>query len=157
MHKAKSSRGHHSVTQLFAHLVFVTKGRVGFLDPQRKDDVEKQFAEDCRQISERHCHLVAFGMEEDHVHLVIRYPPKVSISQLVKHLKGRSSQTGLPGASKKGSALWSSGYFAKSVSDQAMDETAGYARNQGMPEKQSKRTSRPVAKVVHAKPQHASG
>ena len=98
-----------------------------------------------------------FGMEKDHVHLVIRYPPKVSISQLVKHLKGRSSQTGLPGASKKGSALWSSGYFAKSVSDQAMDETAGYARNQGMPEKQSKRTSRPVAKVVHAKPQHASG
>jgi putative transposase len=36
--------------------------------------------------------LVEFDGEVDHVHLLINYPPKVSISKLVNSLKGVSSR-----------------------------------------------------------------
>ena len=36
--------------------------------------------------------LVEFDGEDDHVHLLINYPPKVAISTLVNSLKGVSSR-----------------------------------------------------------------
>ena len=37
-------------------------------------------------------HLAEFNGEEDHVHLLVNYPPKVSLSRLVNSLKGVSSR-----------------------------------------------------------------
>lgn len=50
-----------------------------------------------RQIFESLCtdfeaQLVEFDGENDHVHLLVNYPPKVSISKLVNSLKGVSSR-----------------------------------------------------------------
>ena len=36
--------------------------------------------------------LEEFGGEDDHVHLLVNYPPKVSVSALVNSLKGVSSR-----------------------------------------------------------------
>ncbi len=36
--------------------------------------------------------LIEFDGEENHVHLLINYPPKISISKLVNSLKGISSR-----------------------------------------------------------------
>ncbi len=36
--------------------------------------------------------LIEFNWEDDHVHLLINYPPKVAISNLVNSLKGVSSR-----------------------------------------------------------------
>jgi putative transposase len=36
--------------------------------------------------------LVAFEGEDDHVHLLVNYPPKVAVSALVNSLKGVSSR-----------------------------------------------------------------
>ncbi len=154
MRKIVSARSHHNVTQLYVHLVFVTRWRQKILNSAEKVNIRDQFAADCHDLSARHCHLVEFGMEEDHVHLVVRYPPSISISQLVKHLKGRSSQKGLPGTSTRGSALWSAGYFAKSVSDKSMAGTVEYAREQG---ELKKAVRPPVAseQVDRAESQHA--
>ena len=35
--------------------------------------------------------LVEFDGEDDHVHLLVNYPPKIAISKLVNSLKGTSS------------------------------------------------------------------
>ena len=35
--------------------------------------------------------LVEFDGEDDHVHLLVNYPPKVAVSKLVNSLKGISS------------------------------------------------------------------
>lgn len=152
MRHLRAVRGHHNITQLYAHLVFVTKGRKKVLDPDKKDKVEDVFGEHCRVLglrstadpdrAERLCCLIAFGMEEDHVHLVVRYPPTVSISQLVKHLKGRSSRYGLPGVEGKQGALWASGYFAKSLSDDGVGSAVGYAKKQGTPDHTKSREER---------------
>jgi len=57
--------------------------------------------------------------EADHVHLLVRYPPKVAISTLVNSLKGVSSRLlrkERPDIARKywRGALWSPSYFAAS-------------------------------------------
>jgi hypothetical protein len=60
--------------------------------------------------------LVEFNGEDDHVHLLVNYPPKVAISKLVNSLKGVSGhlirKKGYPTISNKlwGNALWSPSY-----------------------------------------------
>ena len=64
--------------------------------------------------------LVEFDGEDDHIHLLVNYPPKVSVSELVNSLKGVSSRmirkNNYPSIRKKlwGGALWSPRYFAGS-------------------------------------------
>lgn len=64
--------------------------------------------------------LVEFDGEDDPVHLLVNYPPKVAVSALVNSLKGVSSrmirQKDYPSIGKKlwGGALWSPSYFAGS-------------------------------------------
>src|SRR6202163_875199 len=61
-----------------------------------------------------------FDGEDDHVHLLVNYPPKVSVSSLVNSLKGVSSRMirkkNYPTIRRKlwGGALWSPSYFAGS-------------------------------------------
>jgi putative transposase len=64
--------------------------------------------------------LAEFDGEDDHVHLLVNYPPKVSVSMLVNSLKGVSSRMirkkNYPNNTKKlwGGALWSPSYLAGS-------------------------------------------
>jgi putative transposase len=63
--------------------------------------------------------LVEFDREKNHVHLLVNYPPKVSVSRMVNSLKGVSSRLlkkqhpELHKSYWKG-ALWSPSYFAGS-------------------------------------------
>ena len=46
------------------------------------------------------CELAEFNGEANHVHLLVRFPPKVALSRLVNSLKGVSSRraaAGVPG------------------------------------------------------------
>ncbi len=63
--------------------------------------------------------LKEFNGEEDHVHLLVEYPPTVCISKLVNSLKGVSSRKlkqQFPEIKKYywKNALWSPSYFAGS-------------------------------------------
>jgi putative transposase len=63
--------------------------------------------------------LVEFDGEDDHVHLMVSYPPKVAISKLVNSLKGVSSRLlrrDFPALASKywKGILWSPSYFAAS-------------------------------------------
>ena len=51
----------------------------------------------CEQVMAQVCAdfdatLAEFNGEQDHVHLLVRYPPKVALSHLVNSLKGVSSR-----------------------------------------------------------------
>ena len=51
----------------------------------------------CEQIMAEACAdfdatLAEFNREQDHVHLLVQYPPKVALSHLVNSLKGASSR-----------------------------------------------------------------
>lgn len=102
---------------MHAHLVFVTKYRRGVFTKEILDDLRPMFASVCADFK---AELVEFDGEDDHVHLLVNYPPKVAISKLVNSLKGVSSflirKKNYPSIKKKlwGGALWSPSYFAAS-------------------------------------------
>ena len=81
--------GRHCVFHLHVHLVFVTKYRYGVFTREILDDLKEIFSSVC---SDFEAELVEFDGEEDHVHLLVVYPPKVAISSLVNSLKGVSSR-----------------------------------------------------------------
>lgn len=80
--------GRHCVFMMHVHLVFVTKYRRGVFTKEILDDLRSIFAKVC---SDFEAELVEFDGEDDHVHLLVNYPPKMAVSKLVNSLKGVSS------------------------------------------------------------------
>ena len=109
--------GRHCVFNMHVHLVFVTKYRRGVFTKEILDDLKNIFSKVCADFESE---LVEFDGEEDHVHLLINYPPKVAITSLVNSLKGVSSrmirEKHYPTIRKNlwGNHLWSPSYFAGS-------------------------------------------
>ena len=130
-------RGRHVVYNLHVHLVFVPK--------YRRKVFTKEILDDMRGILESVCtdfeaQLVEFEGEDDHVHLLVNYPPKVSISKLVNSLKGVSSrmirQKNYPSMKQKlwGGALWSPSYFAGSCGGAPIEIIRQYIEQQKTPD-----------------------
>jgi putative transposase len=107
----------HSVSKLVCHLVFVTKYRRKIFDDTAIKWLQGHFAKVCTTLG---CQLLACDGERDHIHLMVEYPPKLSISVLVNALKGTSSRLlrqerpDIAHRYWKG-ILWSPSYFAASA------------------------------------------
>jgi putative transposase len=106
--------GRHCVFNLHVHLVFVTKYRRDVFTQTMLDDLQIIFERVCLDFESE---LIEFNGEDDHVYLLVNYPPKVAVSSLVNSLKGASSRVlrqQHPEIKKKlwGNALWSPSYFA---------------------------------------------
>ena len=80
-----------------------------------------------------------FNGEQDHVHLLITYPPKVALSKLVNSLKGVSSRKmkhyhpELIKPAYMKDALWSPSYFAGSVGGAPLEVLKQYIEQQDRP------------------------
>ena len=107
----------HCSYNLHVHLVFVTKYRRKVFTAQIINELKTIFETVCLQFN---AELIEFDGEEEHVHLLILYPPKLSIANLVFKLKGTSSviirNRNYPSVKSQlwGKALWSPSYFASS-------------------------------------------
>ena len=129
-------RGRSVVYEIHVHLVFVAK--------YRKDVFSKIVLNDLKEIFEQVCEdfeatLIEFDGEKDHVHLLVHYPPKVSVSKLVNSLKGVSSRLirkkGYPIISDAlwGGSLWSPSYFAGSCGGAPIEVIRKYIEDQQTP------------------------
>lgn len=74
---------------MHVHLVFVTKHRRRVFTSEHLDLLAEVFAAVCADFGAT---LVESNGEDDHVHLLIEYPPTVQLSKLVNSLKGVSSR-----------------------------------------------------------------
>ncbi|EKO3612234.1 IS200/IS605 family transposase, partial [Vibrio metschnikovii] len=85
------------------------------------------------------CDLIEMDGEEDHIHLLVAYPPKLSISVMVNNLKAVSSRmlrlqnTHLTRQSKS-AALWSRSYFACSAGGATIETLRAYVDSQSTPD-----------------------
>lgn len=105
-------RGSHTVSRMTAHIVWVTKYRYHVLT----GDVQIR----CRDLVVQICNaenvrILKGVVSKDHVHIHVEYPPSMSISNLVKRIKGRTSrllQQEFPALGKKywGQHFWAVGY-----------------------------------------------
>ena len=129
-------RGRHCVFLLHVHLVFVTKYRRVVFTKQILDDLQDIFSSVCADFE---AELVEFDGEDDHVHLLVNYAPKVAVSALVNSLKGVSSRMirkkNYPNIRKKlrGDALWSPSYFAGSCGGAPIEILRQYIEQQKTP------------------------
>ncbi|WP_214646109.1 IS200/IS605 family transposase [Acinetobacter terrae] len=127
--------GRHCVFNMHVHLIFVTKYRKNVFNLDMLDSMREMFKKVCLDFE---AELTEFNGEDDHVHLLINYPPKVAVSNLVNSLKGVSSRhlrKQYPEIKSKlwGGSLWSPSYFASSCGGAPLEITKQYIEQQQTP------------------------
>ena len=136
MNEASEFRtGRHCIFNLHCHLVFVTKYRYDVLQGYMYPTLKKLLEKVCEDFEAR---LIEFDGEEDHVHLLVQYPPKVQLSKRVNSLKGVSSRKlklHHPEIANRyyKSALWSPSYFAASCGGAPLEAIKHYIEQQRTP------------------------
>ena len=139
MHMLKTNElraGRHCVFQLHVHLVFVTKYRKNIFTKSILEHMNTIFASVCSDFGAT---LKEINGEKDYVHLLVEYPPKVSLSKLVNSLKGVSSRLlrkqhpTLLIHYWKG-MLWSPSYFAASCGGAPLEIIKRYIQSQATPD-----------------------
>ena|SRR5687768_2776364 len=110
----QNRRSSHSVYELHVHVVWSTKFRYAVLT----GDVQLR----CRDLLRQSCdsldvRILKGVVSKDHIHLHLSYPPKLSVSDVVKRLKGRSARLLMeefPELKKRfwGGHFWGIGYGA---------------------------------------------
>ena len=129
-------RGSHTVSRLTVHVVWITKYRYQVLT----GEVQKR----CRELIIQDCAALDVGIlkgvvSKDHIHMHLEYPPKLSISQILKKLKGRSShhlQAEFPHLKKRywGQRFWAKGFGCWStgnITDEMVQEYLEHHRKPG--------------------------
>ncbi len=129
------NRGRHCISALHVHLVFITKYRYRVFDREALDRLRLLFTKICTDFESA---LMEMDGKDHHVHLLVRYPPKVAVSNLVNSLKGVSSRMlrqerpDLAPRYWKG-VLWSPSYFAASCGDAPINMLKSYIEQQNAP------------------------
>ncbi len=129
-------KGRRCVFMLHAHLIFITKYRGKVFSDTQLQTLKKIFRHVCNEFD---VELEQFNGERDHVHLLVNYPPKVSVSKLVNSLKGVSSRKlklyhpELIKPAYMKNALWSPSYFAGSCGGAPIEVLKQYIEQQDRP------------------------
>jgi len=131
-------KGRHVVHLLHVHLVFVTKRRGKIFTKEHLDYIQYVFEKICSNFD---VEVKEFNGETDHVHMLVTYPPKVRLSELVNSLKGVSSRRlkqRFPdiqqfwSVSKSRGVIWSPSYFAASCGGASISVLKQYIEQQGL-------------------------
>lgn len=129
--------GRHAVWDCHAHLVFVTKYRRGAFTDEILATCEETMRSVCTDFG---VELAEFNGEDDHVHLLVKFPATVQLSKLVNSLKGVSSRhlrKAHPAHIRKylwGGHLWSRSYYCGTAGGAPLSVIAEYVKNQQRPD-----------------------
>ena len=102
------------------HLIFITKYRSPVIS---RDMLEQLRALFNRKADDLECVIHILNGRKDHVHALVSAPPKLSVSDLVKHLKGFSSFI-------IKDLWWQRGYGVFTVDEASFKRVFHYIRNQ---------------------------
>ena len=135
LNESEIRRGRHCICQLHAHLVFTAKYRTKVFDGDAINRLRDIFESVCRDFEST---LIEMDGQDNHVHLLVNYPPKHSISTLVNSLKGVSSRLlrlERPDMQRRywKGALWSPSYFAASCGGAPIEILRTYIEQQQTP------------------------
>src|SRR3989338_9845886 len=117
-------RGSHCVYETQYHLVWAPKYRKWVLQGEIRKRVKELF----REIGQHHGYWIQeMEVDKDHVHIFLSFPPKNSISEVVRIFKSVSSKIireEYPQVKNElwGGEFWEDGYFARTVGDKITAE-----------------------------------
>ena len=124
-------KGKHCVFYHRYHVVWSTKYRFKVL----RGDVQSRVREIIRRVcSENGVTIISGVVSSDHVHMFVSIPPKLSISDFMRKVKGRSSyliQREFPALKKSywGQRFWGRGYFSTTNGAITEDTVLQYLEN----------------------------
>ena len=115
-----------SLANILVHVIFSTKNRQPLIAPDILPRLHGQLGAIIR-----HQEAVPLGIGgvEDHVHILLRLPPKIAFSSLVRDIKALSSKW-MHETLDVPAFAWQSGYGAFSVSEMKVQETLQYIAGQ---------------------------
>ena len=122
------------------HFVWVPKYRYRVLNGQVKSEVERCIRLFCDQLE---CRVVEMNIQKEHIHLLVKIPPKVSISKMMGTLKGRTAIRifkQFPNLKQRpywGNHFWAPGYCVDTVGLDS-DMIKKYVQYQERQERQGK-------------------
>jgi putative transposase len=134
--------GRHVVYKLTAHIVLTPKYRKKVMTKTISNILKTSFENICKAYE---TDLLEFNTDKDHAHLLISYPPKISLSKLIMSLKTNSARKirklNLLEVKKMlyGKHFWSPSYLVISTSGKATKKIKEYIENQGKPNKKAGR------------------
>jgi putative transposase len=113
-------RTSHSVYDTSYHLVWCPKYRKDIFKRQEVRERAKQLIEEICE--EYRIEVIELEIVEDHVHVMVSFPPSRSIGEVVKIIKSNSARIlfrEFPGLKKRlwSGEMWEDGYFARTVGD----------------------------------------
>lgn len=114
-------------TQLSYHIVFGTKFRRQTIRSPIRDELYDYVGGTVRGMNG--C-LVEIRGIEDHIHLLINFPPTMALSDAVRDLKANSSKWMSDRPTTRERFEWQTGYAAFTVSFSQREKVAAYLRSQ---------------------------
>ena len=131
----------HVVYKCDYHIVFVPKYRFRILSGAAKEFIEEELRKLCEWKS---VEIEEMNVQIDHVHMLVSIPPKISVSEFMGTIKGKTAIKlfkSFPGLRKKpywGNHFWARGYFVSTV---GIDEELikRYVRHQEEEERKQER------------------
>ena len=114
-------------TQNFYHAVFSTKQRAGLITPELEARLYPFIGGIVRDLR---CTLLAINGTSDHIHFLVRYRADLSHSDLLRHVKGRSSKWINDTFPQFGRFAWQEGYGGFTVSKSASAAVKEYIDGQ---------------------------
>lgn len=122
----------HAVYDIKFHIVWITKYRKPVLHGEVAVRLRDLIREICKAMD---VDIIKGHVSNDHVHILASVPPHVSVSTLLKRLKGRSSRKLLSeyrtlARQFWGRHLWARGYFAASSGNVTDEVIAQYIEMQ---------------------------
>lgn len=116
-----------TLTNLVYHVVFSTKQREPLIHPSFVERIHGYMGGIIRQ---NKGHLLRIGGVTDHVHLVVKLKPDISLSDLIRITKANTSKWLNELDDYPGHFEWQRGYAAFSVSQSQLPSLFAYVDNQ---------------------------
>lgn len=116
-----------SWTQNYYHAVFSTKDREPWIRPELERRLHAVLGGIAKDLN---CVPLAINGMPEHVHVLVRFPSDLALSDLLRHLKSRSSKWGHEEFADLGHFAWQQGYGGFTVSKTSVEHVEAYIRGQ---------------------------
>jgi putative transposase len=113
--------------RLHYHLIWATADRQPILTVEREKVFYGVLYGKAKELNLK---IHAAGNVEDHVHVVISIPPKISVADCLRHLKGASAFAINHMDGSDGNFKWQAGYGALTIGERSLETVMEYAAKQ---------------------------
>lgn len=133
----KPRKSSHSVFSVRLHFVFVTHYRRKIITAQMLERLREMSWQVCKKMD---CELIEMSGESDHVHLLVDFHPRNSISAVAGSLKSSTSRAmkkdfpeQVRRFYKEGISFWSKSYYVASSGGAPIEKLKDYIKAQNEP------------------------